>query len=446
MAEKQSINIRQISKNRAEQVGFYRFLENENVIIGELVKSVADHCEMQIAQRYEGKHILVISDTSEVNLQKHVGRLKPKGIGVVGNNQDVGFYVHPALALDAENGFPIGLSALQIWTREPGHLDKEERNYQQVPIEEKESYKWLKSIEETEKCCQNCGLKMITYIGDRESDIYEEFVLVRSKKQHIIARASQNRRLKGKSELLFSYLSQQPCEGTYSIQITNDPRQNRQAREALLMVRCAKVEICRPHNLTSEDGPDSVEIYALEAVEVQPPAGQKPVHWRLLTTHTVVCLEQALTVIQWYAWRWRIEQLFATLKTVGLDIEATQLESGFSIQRLTVLALSVAVRILQMLVGREQPGLPAALAFSAPEQQCLSDVAASVNGRTQKQLNPHPPGSLAWATWIIARLGGWSGFRSQKPPGIPTLVSGLRQFESLFHGWQLALGKVVCTP
>jgi len=109
------------------------------------------------------------------------------------------------------------------------------------------------------------------------------------------------------------------------------------------------VKIQRPDKLNGQDYPPSVTLYAVEALEVNPPAGQEPIHWRLLTTHQVVCLEQALQIIRWYTWRWRIEQLFATLKTAGLNVEATQLESVAAIQRLTVLALSLAVRILQLL-------------------------------------------------------------------------------------------------
>ena len=124
----------------------------------------------------------------------------------------------------------------------------------------------------------------------------------------------------------------------------------------------------------------------------------------------------------------------------------TYLESIQAIQRLTILALSVAVRILQMLTRRDQPELSATYVNSYQEQQCLSAIAPSLSGRTSLQKNPDPPYSLAWATWIIARLGGWSGYRSQKPPGISTLVCGLRQFESFFQGWKLALGQDVCTP
>lgn len=133
-------------------------------------------------------------------------------------------------------------------------------------------------------------------------------------------------------------------EGTYTLPVVDDPRRAQTAREALLAVRSARVHIQRPDHLSAQDYPPSVSLYAVEAKEVNPPPGQQPIHWRVLTTHEVVCLEQALQVIQWYCWRWRIEQLFATLKQAGLNLEATQLESVAAIQRLTVLALSIAVR------------------------------------------------------------------------------------------------------
>jgi hypothetical protein len=130
----------------------------------------------------------------------------------------------------------------------------------------------------------------------------------------------------------------------------------------------------------------------------------------LLRTSTTI------QVIEWYRWRWRIEQLFATLKQAGLNLEATQLESVAAIQRLTVLALGVAVRTGKMVEGREYADLPASLTFSDCQQQCLSVIEPSLQGRTQKLQNPYPPASLPWATWLIARLGGWSGYSSQRPP------------------------------
>ena len=443
MLQHQSVNIRQISQNRAEQVGYYRFLGNENVTISELVRSVADQCQQQVEGLH---HVLSISDSSEINLQAHRGRLKPDGLGVVGNNRDVGFFIHPTLVLNAETGFPLGLSAIHLWGRDLDHTDKHQRGYKDLPIEEKESYKWLLSAEQSNRCLRAGGVRLVTHIGDRESDLYEEWATVPDAQSHLLVRARQNRRLLGQSTSLYAYLSAQPCAGTYTVQVTEDPRKGRIAREAFLAVRIAKVHLQRPGNLSAQDYPPSVCLYGVEAKEVNPPAGQEPIHWRLLTTHEVVCIEQALKVIQWYCWRWRIEQLFATLKQAGLNLEATQLESVEAIERLTVLALSIAVRTLQLLEGRDNPDLPASIALTDEQQQCLSQLAPSLQGRTQKQQNPYPPTSLAWATWLIARLGGWSGYRSQRPPGMPTLIHGLRQFEAIFLGWKLAQTPLMCTP
>jgi hypothetical protein len=133
----QSINIRQISRNWAEQI-----LENENVTLSELIRSLSDDCEFHVAKR----HVLSISDSSEINLQSHAGRLSSSGLGVGGNNTDVGFYMHPTLVLDGESRFPLGLSTVKLWSRAINHADKHQRDYQNLPIEEKESYKWLKEV------------------------------------------------------------------------------------------------------------------------------------------------------------------------------------------------------------------------------------------------------------------------------------------------------------
>jgi hypothetical protein len=173
----------------------------------------------------------------------------------------------------------------------------------------------------------------------------------------------------------YECLSQQPCEGTYTVQVLADPRTGRTAREAWLAVPMTPVQIQRPKKVSAKDYPDKVQLSAVEAKEVNPPAGQEPIHWRLLTTHRVISLEQALQVIEWYRWRWRIEQLFAILKQAGLDLESTQLESVAAIERLTILALSVALRILQLLAGRDELTVAAQVAFNLQAPQCLTDLA-----------------------------------------------------------------------
>jgi len=302
--------IRQISRNRAEQIAYYRYLENEQVTRSALVRSLSEHCQQQVS----GRHLLSISDTSEINLQAHEGRLNPEGFGVVGNNKDVGFFIHPTLGMDAENGFPLGFSNVQVWTRSPNRPSKDERDRSKWPIEQKESYKWLASAERSQRCFEVGGARLVTHIGDREADLSEEWARVPNRNTHVLVRVHQDRRLLGQTQSLYSYLSTQPCAGTYRLQVTADPRRGRTAREALLSVRCTSVQIQRPDQLKREDSPPSLTLYAVEAKEVNPPAGSPPIHWRLMTTHPVMAIEQALPVIQWYCWRWRIEPLFATLK------------------------------------------------------------------------------------------------------------------------------------
>ncbi|MFM7383173.1 MAG: IS4 family transposase, partial [Microcystaceae cyanobacterium] len=194
MLRKQSVNIRQMSQNRAEQVGYYRFLENEKVAVSELIQSLSEHCEQQV----EGLHVLAINDTSEINLEVHRGRLKPEGQGVVGNNRDIGFFLHPTLVLNSENGFPLGISSVQLWNREESRPSKEERNYQKLPIEEKESNKWLVSASKSQNYLSAGGARMVTHIGDRESDLYEAWATIGDgRHEHLLVRSSQDRRLLG---------------------------------------------------------------------------------------------------------------------------------------------------------------------------------------------------------------------------------------------------------
>ena len=410
--------------------------------VSELVQSIAEQCQQNVAER----HVLAISDSSEINLQSHVGRLKSEGLGVVGNNTDVGFYIHPTLVVDSESGFPLGLSTVQLWTRDLDHQDKEERNYKKLPIEEKESYKWLASAERSQRCLVAGGAKIVTHIGDRESDLYEEWATVPDKYNHLLVRVCQDRRLFDQEQSLYSYLKQQPVVGTYTIDVPADKRIPRVERKAWLKVRFGQVKIRRPEALKAFDYAESVTLYAVEVEEIAPPTGQKPIHWRLMTTHDVLSFEQALQIIEWYKWRWWIEQLFATLKKAGLNLEATQLESPRAIHKLAILAVSVAVRTLQMVEGRDNSELPASVAFDAQQQECLFQISPSLQGTTRKQQNPYLRASLPWATWLIARLGGWSGYRSQRSPGMPTLVRGLKRFESIFWGWKLSQYQLVCTP
>lgn len=434
MCERQSVSIRHLSQDWAEQIGYYRFLSNERVSVSELSQSLRGQCQQQVSER----HVLSVSDTSEINLQANAGRMKSEGAGIIGTHKGLGFMMHPSLVLDAESGFPLGISHLRVWNRDPNDPDKRTRKYKDSPIWEKESFKWLDSAHTSQRCLEAGGSSKVTHVADREADIYEEWAEVPSRNSEVLVRACYDRKIADTEKTLFTHLSEQPVEGTYCFQVTSDSRHNRTQREAWMAVRIARVRIQRPHRLQGTDYPSSVSLFAVDVHEVQPPKGETPIHWRLLTTHRLVCIEQALLVVRWYSWRWRIEQLFFTLKQGGLDLESSQLESIPAVERLCVFALATALRVLQLTLGRDDETQPAAMIFSDDQLHCLSELVPTLNGRTRAQQNPYSRFSLAWANWVIARLGGWSGLRSQRPPGSKTLFRGLNQFNAMFSGWSLA--------
>jgi hypothetical protein len=161
---------------------------------------------------------------------------------------------------------------------------------------------------------------------------------------------------------------------------------------------------------------------------------------RRLTTHRVACLEDALQCVVWYRQRWHIEQLFRTLKKQGLNVEGSQVETGEGLTKLACLAIQAAVRTLQLTLARDADrGAQAAEVFDAHEIKIVQKILPTLEGKTQKQKNPHRVGSLAQAAWVVARLGGWKGYASEAKPGPITMLRGLQRIEAICEGWKLAM-------
>ena len=176
----------------------------------------------------------------------------------------------------------------------------------------------------------------------------------------------------------------------------------------------------------------------VEVSEIDPPEGAEPLLWRLLTTHPVEDVAMAWRVVGWYRQRWIIEQVFRTLKQQGLKLEDSQLESAERLIKLTAMAVKAAVVIMQLVQARDgKSQQDADIAFSPAEIETMHALLPQIEGKTALQKNPHPPGSMAWAAWVVAKLGGWDGYPKSKPPGPITLRHGLEYFRSIARGWSL---------
>ena len=293
-----------------EKIGAYRMLGNDSIDHNDLAKGVYRACK----NNDRATHLLGIQDTSEINFSHHMGRITDdEDIGPVTKSNNAGFFCHPMLVIDSDNQLPIGISSIDIWNRSWDKPNKHERDYHNQNIEDKESYRWITSAEETKKLLTKATC--LTIIGDRESDIYDEFVTVPDNRTHLLIRSKINRKLWGEDKNLFEKLSSSPERASYELDIHNNRK--RVKRKAKMSLKYEKVKIKHPKNRPLENKPSYVEMWAIEARELPEsvPGKEDPVLWRLLTTHSIDCTEDALKCVEWYSQRWFIEELFRVLKS-----------------------------------------------------------------------------------------------------------------------------------
>jgi hypothetical protein len=404
-------------------VRFSRFLNSSHVTAAEMLGAAAGHC----AKRVAGRHVLAIQDTSEINYQAHAGRVK--GLGPTGNGSDLGFFIHPVLAVEAGHGGILGLAGGSIWARS-GKAGKPRRKR---PIEDKESQRWIDGARTSSQTL--AGAVMVTVVCDREGDIYDLIAEPRRPNHHLLVRSAQDRGL-AEGGSLHAHAERLVTQYRYCIDVAAKPGQPK--RTATVGVGFGAVRLKRPQHTGNAGLPETVAMTLVAVREIAPPDGAEPVRWLLLTTHPAETLEAALAIVGWYRKRWLIEQLFRLMKTQGLDVEESQVVAGHALMNLVTVALIAAMQTLQLTLARDgATQQPAGDAFPAAQTAILAAILRSLPGKTAAQSNPHAQGSLAWAAWIIARLGGWTGYASQKPPGPKTMHLGLKEYQTLAQGWLL---------
>ena len=426
-------SIRQLAADESEAKGFYRFLQNDRVSQDAIIGNMISNCRSCCADKY----VVCIQDTTEINLSSHSNRIKKDGnIGTTNakGKKGLGFLIHPSLVLDAAECIPYGYSDIKVWNRPLELRTKTERSYTRLPIEEKESYKWIDTSKNTQAALSDIVQGMVI-IQDREGDIYEQFATIPDSKTDLLIRARADRRLADGSKL-FSCLSDQEAKGCYEILVA--AKKGRRKRKAVIEIRYKEVEI------VSKGVSGSVKLRLVEAKEAGY-SGQDRICWRLLTTLEVSDTDMAKMCIEWYSWRWTIEEVFKVLKKEGYNIEASELEYASSVQKMCLMIMEVVIKLFLMRLAYSAPEieLEAATCFSPDEQEFLEHQITGLEGNTQKQKNPYQSKDLKRYVWAIARLGGWKGYESKRHPGITTLWIGLKYFKAAKLGWDIH--KIVST-
>ena len=425
-------SIRQITANESDAKGFYRFLLNERVTEEKIKDNMLDNCIASCKDRY----VVCIQDTTEINLINHRRRIqKDNYIGTTNakNERGLGFMLHPSLVLDALTLYPYGYADIKIWNRPQEFRSKHQRQYDKLPIEEKESYKWIEVSKKTQANLRDVVPGMII-VQDREGDIYEQFAVIPDDKTDLLIRARPNRTL-ADGKKLFDCLSDAEVAGSYAINIP--VKKERKSRTAQIEIRYKPIEILKTSS-SSKDAPKSIPLYLIEAKEVSYNNSDK-ICWRLLTTIPITNIEFAKLCIEWYSCRWTIEEVFRTLKKEGYNIEASELEHPLSIRKMTLMIMEVIIKLFLMRLAYAEPevDVDADSCFTQDEQEFLEHQIVKLEGKTEKQKNPYKAKDLKRYVWVIARLGGWKGYESKRHPGITTLWIGLKNFKQSYEGWQI---------
>jgi Transposase DDE domain len=396
---------------------------------------MATHAAARTAARSAGRDVVVIQDTSELALGGR--RAKANGYGPVGKGGALrGLLLHAVLAVDAGTGGMLGLVDAKVWNRKGGKVTA--RRSRQTP--HKESQRWLDGTMRAGGVL--AAADSITGVSDRESDIYEHFAR-RPSNVHLIVRACQNRKIETENadqiNRLFAHVDSLPEQGRLDAKIPAAPR--RKARTTELAVRFSRIVLCKPLHGAAPDLPATIELTMVDVRETSTPQDGKPIHWRLLTTHAVTTLGEARRIVDLYRIRWTIEEFFHTLKTAGFDIEATDIGDPQVMIKFVAAATVAAVTVMQLVKARDgTTGQSVADAFEPADHPILEALSRQLEGKTERQRNPHPRGSLAFAAWVIGRLGGWTGYYGK--PGPRVMRQGLDDFQRIKYGTALRLQNV----
>lgn len=409
-------NFPQACQTRARTKAAYRFMDNSQTTMEKILEP---HYESTLSRIVHEPIVLAVQDSTSLDYSTHPAT---ENLGPIAHsiNGKIGLIVHDTMAFNPE-GTPLGLLDVQCWARDPAQFGKKKRRHE-LPIEEKESYKWLRSFKSVAKAQKSCPNSTIISVGDREADIYELFELALSDHSgpKLLVRAYHNRTLAKEQGHLWDVVSRQSICSYMNIRVPR--RSNQPARDTTLAIRFVRVSLKPPPRKAEKP---EVNVYAVLAGETPETAVGKPIEWVLLTTCEINSGDAAVEIVRWYTYRWGIEVYHRTLKS-GCKIEERQLGDANRIEACLAIDMVVAWRIQYLTkLGRETPDVPCSVFFEEHEWKAL------VTYWTQKPSPSNKPPTLREAVRMTAQLGGFLGRKSDGEPGTKTMWLGLQRLDDL---------------
>jgi hypothetical protein len=419
---------------RAEMKGAYRFFDNDKVTFEKVIEPHVAHTKERMAAQ---KLVLLAQDTTEVDLTRPEQAVE--GTGELDGARR-GVLLHEMQAF-VPDGTPLGTAWAEVLNRTEGvsHASAAEKAHQrkQLPIEEKESFRWLTGMRKAREIAQELPTVQCVGVADSEADIYEVFAEPRGEHPvHWLIRACQDRAIDGntgqrlRDEVLAApvlYEVELLIRGRTAKTAAEDRarRQNRKTRQATVEVRAASATLRPPYRPDRKLPPVTVNVVLVR--EPNPPPGETPVEWILVTTLPIDTLEQVRTIVEYYCVRWSIEILFRTLKS-GCRIERRRFEHIDRMLPCLGVYLIVAWRVLFVCrMGRSCPDIDCEAIFEPSEWKAVWVA-------VKRRQPPKQPPRLAEMVHLIASLGGYIE-RTRTEPGTQTLWIGLQRAYDLAWAW-----------
>lgn len=415
LGDQPSASLPEACQGEAELKAAYRFFDNP---ANEHQAILAGHLRAVYKRIEQCRLVLAVQDTTYLDFTHHPAT---RGIGPTASARQQGLVVHSTVAMTPER-IMLGILQEQVWARDPETYAKL-KDHKERTIDEKESNKWLVSLDSVIESHQAVPGTHFVSVGDREADVYDLFIKERPAGVDLLIRASENRRIvNDEARLLWAALASTPATARITLHVPVNKDQP--ARQAEVEIHWKKVTLRPPQRRSGEKLP-TMTVWAVWAIEPLPPEGAKKIEWMLLTTVSVASVNDALERLEWYACRWGIEVWHKVLKS-GCKIESRQLDDAENLKRLLAVLSVIAWRIMYTtMLARVTPDAPCTVLFDQDEWQALYCAVHKT------VILPSKVPTLREAVRMVGRLGGFLGRKSDGEPGVKALWVGFSRLHDL---------------
>jgi len=408
----------------------YRFFSNERVseadILAGHLQSTRDRTTAT-----DGP-VLVLHDTTEFSYRRE----KPEAIGItkaINSGRDkagrlrshtvCGILMHSSLAVTTE-GVPLGLSAIKFWTRKKFKGTaalKKKVNPTRVPIDKKESVRWLDNLKQSMELLSDPG--RCVHIGDRESDIYELFCAAQQVGTHFLVRTCVDRLAGDGDHTIADEMDEVAVKGLHRIEVRDS---NGDPDQAVLEIRYRKIRVLPP--IGKQKRYPALTLTVIHAEERGTPKNRKKIDWKLITDLPVQSRNEAIEKLDWYALRWKIEVFHKILKS-GCRAEEAKLRTAQRLANLIAVYCILSWRVFWMtMLNRSSPDASPALALTEAEIGLLDHLVKDKDQKLRRRR------TLSHYLTKIARLGGYLARASDPPPGNTVMWRGLSRLTDIALG------------